>query len=135
MKKTYLVGGGIAVLTAAILVGCNSNDDNGTSAVAASNTTQLTITPSLGKILKAKVIAKNAVTGVVLGSGTTDAVTGIAKFTVEKTTSPVVIEVQGTDGAQGATYYDEASDTNVPLPASKKFVLLPQIWVTHRISA
>lgn len=134
MKKTYLVGGGIAVLTAAILVGCNSNDDNGTSAVAASNTTQLTITPSLGKILKAKVIAKNAVTGVVLGSGTTDAVTGIAKFTVEKTTSPVVIEVQGTDGAQGATYYDEASDTNVPLPASKKIrAIAPNLGDTPNI--
>ena len=118
MKKTYLLGGGIAVLTAAILAGCNGNDDDG--APAAASTTQVTITPSLGKILGAKVIARNAVTGATLGSGTTDSVTGIAKFTAQKTTSPVVIEVQGTDGAQGATYYDEASNANVPLPATKK---------------
>lgn len=34
MKRTYLLGGGIAVLTAAILAGCNGNDDDGTAAVA-----------------------------------------------------------------------------------------------------
>ncbi len=120
MKKTYLLGGGIAVLNAAILVVCNSNDDDDTSSTAASTTTHLTITPSLGKILKAKVIAKNAITGAVLGQGTTDAVTGIAKFTAEKTTSPVIIEVQGTDGAQGATYYDESTKTDIPLLSTKK---------------
>ena len=114
MKKTYLLGGGIAVLTAAILVGCNGNDHD----TVTSNTTQLTITPSLGKILNAKVIARNAVTGAQLGSGNTGS-TGIAKFTAEKTTSPVVIEVQGTDGAQGATYFDESTNTNVPLPSTK----------------
>ncbi len=117
MKKTYLLGGGIAVLTAAILVGCNGNDDDGATATPAAVTTQLTITPSLGKILNAKVIARNATTGKELGSGITDPTTGIAKFTAEKTTSPVVIEVQGTSSAM---YYDEAANANVPLPATQK---------------
>lgn len=115
MKKTYLLGGGIAVLTAAILVGCNGNDDDGTPAAA--STTQVTITPSLGKILNAKVIARNAATGKELGSGMTDPTTGIAKFTAEKTTSPVVIEVQGSSTAM---YFDEASNANVPLPTTQK---------------
>lgn len=48
MKKTYLLGGGIAVLTAAILAGCNGNDDDGTPTTPAAATTQsLTVTPSL----------------------------------------------------------------------------------------
>jgi hypothetical protein len=117
MKKTYLLGGGIAVLTAAMLVGCNGNDDDGVTATPAPATTQLTVTPSLGKILNAKVIARNAATGKELGSGMTDPTTGIAKFTAEKTTSPVVIEVQGSSTAM---YFDEASNANVPLPATQK---------------
>lgn len=117
MKKTYLLGGGIAVLTAAMLVGCNGNDDDGVTATPAPATTQLTVTPSLGKILNAKVIARNAATGKELGSGMTDPTTGIAKFTAEKTTSPVVIEVQGSNTAM---YFDEASNANVPLPATQK---------------
>jgi hypothetical protein len=32
----------------------------------------------------------------------------------------VVIEVQGVDGAQGAMYFDEAKNANIPLPASQK---------------
>ncbi len=117
MKKTYLIGGGIAVLTAAILAGCNSNDDDSVTTTPAAATTQLTVTPSLGKILNAKVIARNAITGVELGSGMTDSTTGIAKFTAQKTTNPVVIEVQGSNTAM---YFDEASNSNVPLPVTQK---------------
>ena len=102
MKKTYLLGGGIAVLTAAILVGCNGNDDDG--APAAASTTQVTITPSLGKILGAKVIARNATTGVEIGSGNTGN-TGVATFNVTQTSAPVIFEVQGSATAK---YVDES---------------------------
>jgi hypothetical protein len=87
------------------LAGCNSNDDDGTAAAApAATTTPVTITPSLGKILNAKVIARNATTGVEIGSGNTGN-TGIAKFDVTKTTAPVVFEVQGSETAK---YVDES---------------------------
>ena len=88
MKKTYLLGGGIAVLTAAILAGCNGNDDDGTPTTPAAATTQsLTVTPSLGKILNAKVVARNAKTGIEIGTGNTGN-TGIASFNVTKTADP-----------------------------------------------
>jgi len=110
MKKTYLLGGGIAVLTAAVLVGCNGNDDNGTATVAPTATQSLTITPSLGKILNAKVIARNAKTGTEIGTGNTGN-SGVATFNVTKTTDPVVVEVQGSSTAK---YVDESklSTTN-----------------------
>ena len=100
MKKTYLLGGGIAVLTAAILAGCNGNDDDGTPTTPAAATTQsLTVTPSLGKILNAKVVARNAKTGIEIGTGNTGN-TGIASFNVTKTADPVVVEVQGSATAK-----------------------------------
>ncbi|HQV23570.1 MAG TPA: hypothetical protein PLJ88_10815, partial [Agitococcus sp.] len=71
------------------------------------------------KILNAKVVLKNAKTGAELGSGKTDD-TGTAKINTQKTTDPVVVEVQGVDGAQGATYFDEAKNDNIPLPATQK---------------
>lgn len=126
MKKTYLLGGGIAVLTAAILVGCNGNDDDG--APAAASTTQVTITPSLGKILGAKVIARNATTGVEIGSGNTGN-TGVATFNVTQTSAPVIFEVQGSATAKyvdesklsatnnGETNFDATQKIRVAVPA------------------
>ena len=126
MKKTYLLGGGIAVLTAAILAGCNGNDDDG--APAAASTTQVTITPSLGKILGAKVIARNATTGVEIGSGNTGN-TGVATFNVTQTSAPVIFEVQGSATAKyvdesklsatnnGETNFDATQKIRVAVPA------------------
>lgn len=119
MQKTYLFGGSISLLAAAILVGCNSNDDDNAALKQVPSTAQVTITPSLGKILNAKVVLKNAKTGATLGSGTTGN-TGIATFDASKTTDPVIVEVQGVDGAQGATYFDEAKNADIALPASQK---------------
>ncbi len=111
MKKTYLIGGGITLIAAAILVGCNSNDDEGGGRGGAATTT-VTVTPSLGKILNAKVILRNARTGVQLGTGNTGN-TGSAKLTVPVTSVPVVVEVQST----GATYFDESKKAEVSLDA------------------
>jgi hypothetical protein len=118
MKKTYLLGGGIAVLTAAILAGCNSNDDApavAAPAVAAPATQSLTVTPSLGKILNAKVVARNATTGAEIGKGNTGN-TGIATFNVTKTADPVVVEVQGDTGVK---YFDESKMAEVNFSAGQ----------------
>ena len=127
MKKTYVLGGGMAMLTAAVLVGCNSNDDDA-PAVAAPATQSLTVTPSLGKILNAKVIARNAKSGIEIGTGNTGN-TGIATFNVTKTTDPVVVEVQGSATAKyvdesklsstnnGETNFDAAQKIRVTIPA------------------
>jgi hypothetical protein len=121
MQKHIILGTSLTLL-AALMTGCEINDDvNPNPNFAAPNlaTTQVTITPSLGKILNAKVVLKNAKTGAMLGEGTTGN-TGVAAFTATKTTDPVVIEVQGVDGAQGAMYFDEAKNANVAFPASQK---------------
>jgi len=61
-------------------------------------------------------VLKNAKTGAMLGEGKTDATTGIAKFTAQKTTDPVVVEVQGT---AGATYFDESKENSAPFGAGQ----------------
>lgn len=119
MNKSYLLGGGLTLLASLMLAACNSNDDDNAAIPAVVQTTQVTVTPSLGKILNAKVTLKNAKTGATLGNGNTSS-TGIATFTATKTSDPVVVEVQGVDGAQGATYFDEAKNANIPLPATQK---------------
>jgi hypothetical protein len=131
MKKTYLLGGGIAVLTAAILAGCNSNDDNGTAAVAPAATQSVTITPSLGKILNAKVVARNATTGAVLGDGGNTGNSGIATFNIPTTTAPVVFEVQG---AAGVKYFDESKMAEVDFGAGQTLkVVIPTVAANANI--
>lgn len=119
MNKNYLLGGGLTLLASFMLAACNSNDDDNAATPTVVQTTQVTVTPSLGKILNAKVTLKNAKTGAELGNGKTDS-TGTAKINTKKTTDPVVVEVQGVDGAQGATYFDEAKNADIALPATQK---------------
>ena len=119
MNKSHLLGGGLTLLAGLMLAACNSNDDDNAAIPAVVQTTQVTVTPSLGKILNAKVVLKNAKTGATLGNGNTGS-TGIATFTATKTSDPVVVEVQGVDGAQGATYFDEAKSADIALPATQK---------------
>ncbi len=91
-------------LLAALITGCNSNDDDNAALTQVPSTTQVTVTPSLGKILNAKVVLRNANTGLEIGSGNTGN-SGIATFNVTKTTAPVVVEVQGSATAK---YVDES---------------------------
>lgn len=129
MKKTYLIGN-ITLIAAAVLAGCNSNDHDqpaNKTASAAAATTTVTITPSLGKITNARVILRNAKTGALLGSGNTGT-SGVATIKAKISNAPTVIEVQGSDGALGATYFDEAANAEKPLPASQKIrALAPSI--------
>jgi hypothetical protein len=103
---------------AMLLVACNGNDHDApasTTTVPTNTTTlkTLTITPSLGKILKAKVVLKNAANNAPIGEQNTGTV-GKVTFTIPSTVSTVIAEVQGGNGAQ---YFDEATGKMVDLPA------------------
>ncbi|MFO1391933.1 MAG: IPT/TIG domain-containing protein [Agitococcus sp.] len=107
------------LVAALLLAGCNSNDDDPIMAksLAIPSTTTLktlTITPSLGKILNAKVKLKNAANNAPLGE-TTTGTTGTATFNVPATVNTVIAEVIG---GGSATYFDEAKNAMVPMPAS-----------------
>lgn len=124
MKKNYLLGGGLTLLASFILTACNSNDDDNAATPTVVQTTQVTVTPSLGKILNAKVTLKNAKTGATLGTGNTGN-TGIATFTANKTSDPVIAEVQGQAGAK---YFDESKKAELDFAANQSLrVVLPTI--------
>lgn len=108
------------IVTAILLVGCNSNDDDPVAAKSLANNTNavtlktLTVTPSLGKILNAKVKLKNAANNAPLGE-TTTGTTGKAIFNVPASVTTVIAEVQGGNGAK---YFDEAKQQMVDMPAT-----------------
>lgn len=107
------------LVVAMLLVGCNSNNDDpiATKSVVKNNPTTLktlTVTPSLGKILNAKVTLKNAANNAPLGEKTTGT-TGKATFDVPASVTTVIAEVQG---GTGVTYFDEAKNAMVPMPAT-----------------
>jgi len=102
---------------AMLLVACNGNDHDApasTTTLPTNNTTlkTLTISPSLGKILKAKVVLKNAANNSTIGEQNTGS-TGKVTFTIPSAVSTVIAEVQGGNGAQ---YFDEAIGKMVDLP-------------------
>jgi len=115
MNKSHLLGGGLTLLASLMLAACNSNDDDNVATPTVVQTTQVTVTPSLGKILNAKVVLKNAKTGAELGIGNTGN-TGIATITATQTSDPVVAEVQGQAGAK---YFDESQKSEVNFAAGQ----------------
>jgi len=128
MKKTYVIGGA-AVLSTTLLAGCFFNDNDDTAAALAPTTTTLTVTPSLGKISKARVVLRNPRTNTDVGSvgeaikDSAGKETGSFKISgiPLSQTGPLVLEVHGVggDGAQNATYFDESTNTDVPFPDGK----------------
>lgn len=107
---------------ALLLVGCEINEDkiaatsnnnSNTAPPASISTNTLTITPSLGKILNAKVTLKNAKTKAVLGTANTGNL-GKVNFQVPKDIKDVLIEVSGGGVAK---YFDEAKGEQ-DLPSS-----------------
>jgi uncharacterized lipoprotein NlpE involved in copper resistance len=107
-----------ALSMAILLVGCNNNEDDPVAAKSLAKPTTptiktLTVSPSLGKILKAKVVLKNAVNNAPIGEQNTGS-TGKVTFTIPSTVNTVIAEVQGGNGAQ---YFDEATGKMVDLPA------------------
>lgn len=71
------------VLSSLALVACNSNDDDNVSLPnKAVTTTTITVTPSLGKILNAKVSLRNAKTNAEIASAKALDANGVASFVV-----------------------------------------------------
>ena len=115
MSKNMSKGVLTTLSMAMMLVACNSNDHDAPqtlTAVPTITTKTLTITPSLGKVLKAKVVLKNAANNAPLGEQNTGT-SGKVTFTVPSSVSTVIAEVQGGNGAQ---YFDEAKGQMVDLP-------------------
>lgn len=115
MKKTRLVGT-VAVLTAAIMAGCNSNDDDGSkgapTGATGPSTTSLTVSPSLGAISNARVILRNARNRSPIGSPQ-DLNGGSVTFNDVPVGIPVIAEVVPRLVAgvpQAITYFDEGAD-------------------------
>lgn len=98
-----------SLCAALLLVGCEINEDkiaptsnNNSNTTISTNT--MTVTPSLGKILNAKVTLKNAKTKALLGTANTGNL-GKVSFQVPKDIKDVLIEVSGGGVAK---YFDEA---------------------------
>ncbi len=94
---------------ALLLVGCEINEDkiaptsnNNSNTTISTNT--MTVTPSLGKILNAKVTLKNAKTNITIGTANTGNL-GKVSFQIPKDIKDVLIEVSGGGVAK---YFDEA---------------------------
>lgn len=107
-----------SLCAALLLVGCEINEDKiASSSNNNSNTTistnTMTVTPSLGKILNAKVTLKNAKTKAILGTANTGNL-GKVSFQVPKDIKDVLIEVSGGGVAK---YFDEAKGEQ-DLPSS-----------------
>jgi len=115
VNKNSVKGALTALSMAMLLVACNSNDHDNPQPTNSNAVTlkTLTISPSLGKILKAKVVLKNATNNAPIGEQNTGS-TGKVTFTIPSSVSTVIAEVQGGNGAQ---YFDEATGQMVDLPA------------------
>ena len=118
MNKNSVKGALTALSMAMLLVACNSNDHDNPQPTNSNAVTlkTLTISPSLGKILKAKVVLKNATNNAPIGEQNTGS-TGKVTFTIPSSVSTVIAEVQGGNGAQ---YFDEATGKMVDLPTNKR---------------
>ena len=111
-KRRFLLAA--VAFSALSLFGCG-----GTTTTA---TTSLSVTPVLGAVYGATVSVYNA-SGVLLGTGTTDASTGEVSVTLVGYTAgtPVIIKVTL---AAGSSYFDEKSGTVIPVTAASPVSLL-----------
>lgn len=112
MSKNKAKSALTALSVAMLLVACNGNDHDNPQPSNSVTLKTLTISPSLGKVLKAKVVLKNAANNAPIGEQNTGS-TGKVTFTIPSTVSTVIAEVQGGNGAQ---YFDEATGQIVDLP-------------------
>lgn len=107
-----------ALALALLLTACNENDHdpvkaskNVTPPTPAPTLNTVTITPSLGRIINARVILRNARNGKELGRSNTG-LSGVVRFKIPKIIDIVVVEISG---GTGSTYFDEAKGEQ-PLP-------------------
>ena len=101
------------VLSSLALVACNSNDDDNVSLPnKAVTTTIITVTPSLGKILNAKVSLRNAKTNAEIASAKALDANGVASFVVPNASlvEPILASVIPNDTGD-VQYFDEATNS------------------------
>jgi len=118
------------VVVAIALGGCLGG--GGSSGSGAAATTDVTVTPALGRLVGA-IVTVRKLDGSALGSATTGATSGTATIAIDAAYSgPLLVEVAG---AAGASYFDEAAGVVVAFPAGEVMRALaatvqPDIGVT-----
>ncbi|HEX5361441.1 MAG TPA: hypothetical protein VFW49_10185, partial [Fluviicoccus sp.] len=109
MLKTRSLALPLAIMAVTLgLTACNGNDND----EAAVTSKTLIVTPSLGRISNARVVLRNSVTHAEIGSQAL--INGQATFQVPASVNAVLAEVVP---ETGATYFDEGTGSNQPLPA------------------
>ena len=103
----------LAVSSALLLVACGGGGGGSSSAAPAS--TDVTVTPSLGKFSTGCAVEIRKGSGELLSSQTINA-NGTVTVTVTGYSGPIIAQVKGSDGC---TYYDEASNSNQPFGAGQ----------------
>ncbi len=101
------------VLSSLALVACNSNDDDNANLPSkAVTTTTITVTPSLGKILNAKVSLRNAKTNAEIVTAKALDANGVASFVVPTASlaEPILASVIPNDTGD-VQYFDEATNS------------------------
>ena len=111
-KRRFLIAA--IALSALSLFGCGGT--------TTATTTKLSVTPVLGAVYGGTVSVYNA-SGVLLGTGTTDASTGKVTVTLVGYTAgtPVIVKVTL---APGASYFDESTGTNVTVASGQSVSLV-----------
>lgn len=105
----------LAVSSALLLVACGGGGGGGSSTPATPASTNVTITPSLGKFSTGCAVEIRKGTGELLNSQTINA-NGTVTIAVTGYSGPIIAQVKGSDGC---TYYDEASNSNQPFGAGQ----------------
>lgn len=111
-KRTLPLFSLAIAMTGMGLSGCNENNTDG---VLPPSTKTLTVTPSLGRISNARVVLRNA--GSRSEIGTQSLVNGQATFRVPASVTTLLAEVVPDTGA---TYFDEGTGNQQPLPAGTR---------------
>ena len=127
----------IAIVSSALfLTACNSNDDDNVALPNA--TTTITVTPSLGKILNARVALKNATTGATIAATKTltPSDNGTATFTVpiKQLAEPILAEVLPTTAGK-VEYFDEALEQNKTITVAAADIAKPILRAAASVTA
>lgn len=127
----------IAIVSSTLLLtACNSNDDDNVALPSA--TTTITVTPSLGKILNARVALKNATTGATIAATKTltPSDNGAAIFTlpIKQLAEPILAEVLPTTAGK-VEYFDEALEQNKTITVAATDIAKPILRAAASVTA
>mgnify|MGYP000137208419 FL=1 len=123
MMVTKISSVALAVSSALLLVACGGGG-GGSSTPAASASTNVTITPSLGKFSTGCTVEIRKSTGELLNSRPLNA-DGTVTISVTGYSGPIVAQVKGSDNC---TYYDEASADYQPFGTGQTLsAVIPEV--------